>query len=45
MNVYKDENGIISTTKNYYILNQQFSAERFILLENIGILNTLFIGD
>ncbi len=30
MDVYREENGIASTTKNYYILSQQFNIERFI---------------
>ena len=29
MDVYREENSNISTTKNYYILSQQFSTEKF----------------
>ncbi len=29
MDVYREENGKITTTKNYYILSQQFSTETF----------------
>lgn len=29
MDVYREENGKVTLTKNYYILSQQFSAERF----------------
>lgn len=29
MDVYREENGISTLTKNYYILSQQFSTERF----------------
>ncbi len=29
MDVYREENGKITLTKNYYILSQQFSTERF----------------
>ena len=29
MDVYREENGKVTLTKNYYILSQQFSTERF----------------
>lgn len=29
MDVYREENGKVTVTKNYYILSQQFSTERF----------------
>jgi len=29
MDVYREENGKVSTSKNYYILSQQFSTEKF----------------
>lgn len=29
MDVYREENGKVSITKNYYILSQQFSNEKF----------------
>lgn len=32
MDVYKEENGKVSTTKNYYILSQQFSTKKFKLI-------------